>query len=203
MYKKIPKRVKDHYIEEGIELVEGKFNSDSEGDLLTKLIKHDRGEVIYCTIWKEGGKLIVYTGKVGDIGEKNEIQLSFSQQANELKDELVTGKLNEGFRYLKNDDFTDLIVEYSHKEDDYYESLSKRVYLQFVLDGCLFWSGNGYGVDVETGMGVSQIFNYVIDVDKAVQVIIEELETEKLHEGIEISYYESEIDTYITLYQSN
>ncbi|MFF2290473.1 hypothetical protein [Peribacillus butanolivorans] len=173
-----------------------------EEDILTKLIKQGGNGYLYWHIWKDGMTLKVHSGSVGDIGETREIQFSISEKAKESLDELVNQKIKEGFRYIEEHDLINLLVEYSHKKDEIEETLKKRHYMQDIIDGCLFWTGNGYCDGGGMGMGVAQIFNYVIDVKKAAKEIIKELENENLVEGVEISYSNPNNVQYITLYPS-
>ncbi|MED1303103.1 hypothetical protein ACW4EZ_25265 [Bacillus toyonensis] len=173
-----------------------------EGDTLTKLIKKGGNGFLYWYIWKDGMTLKVHSGSVGDIGETREIQLSLSEKANESIDELVNQKIKEGFRYIEEHDLIDLLVEYNYKKDKIEETLKKRHYMQDIIDESLFWTGNGYCDGGGMGMGVAQIFNYVIDVKKAAKEITKELENENLVEGVKISYLNRLNGQYITLYPS-
>ncbi|WP_144549670.1 hypothetical protein [Bacillus sp. X1(2014)] len=212
MNKKVPKKVIDLGIEEEVEIITLPLYIDGElfeftkprtklgVDSLTILIKQDVKEVLYWVIWRDRRILKVYSGTVGEVGRKNEILLSLSSEVKETLNKIVKEKINEGFRYIEEDDLTTLIVKKCNKKDDDKIALKKQTYLKNVIDGILFWTGNGYCDGGEIGMEVSQIFNYVIDVEKAVQEIIEELENENLLEGVEISYFNSVKDEYITVY---
>lgn len=173
-----------------------------EGDILTKLIKKGGNGFLYWYIWKDGMTLKVHSGSVGDIGETREIQLSLSEKANESIDELVNQKIKEGFRYIEEQDLITLLVEYNYKKDKIQETLKKRHYMQDIIDGNLFWTGNGHCDGGGMGMAVAQIFNYVLDVEKAAKEIIKELENENLVEGVKISYLNHLNGQYITLYPS-
>ncbi|NSL61279.1 hypothetical protein HR058_21535 [Bacillus cereus] len=171
-------------------------------DILTKLIKEGGNGSLYWYIWKDEMTLKVHSGSVGDIGETREIQLSLSEKANESLDELVNQKIKEGFRYIEEQDLITLLVEYSYKKDKIQETLKKRHYMQDIIDGSLFWTGNGHCDGGGMGMAVAQIFNYVLDVKKAAKEIIKELENENLVEGVKISYLNHLNGQYITLYPS-
>lgn len=93
-------------------------------------------------------------------------------------------------------------MEYSYKKDKIQETLKKRHYMQDIIDGSLFWTGNGHCDGGGMGMAVAQIFNYVLDVKKAAKEIIKELENENLVEGVKISYLNHLNGQYITLYPS-
>ncbi|PRS26913.1 hypothetical protein C6W19_24260 [Bacillus sp. RJGP41] len=175
-----------------------------EEDILTKLIKQGGNGYLYWHIWKDGMTLKNHFGSVGDIGETREIQLSLSGDAKESIDELVNQKIKEGFRYIEEHDLINLLVEYRYKKDKIEETLKKRHYMQDIIDGSLFKTGNGHcdGGGMEMRMGIAQIFNYVIDVKKAAKEIIKELENENLIEGVEISYLNPLNVQYITLYPS-
>lgn len=173
-----------------------------EGDILTKLIKEGGNGFLYWYIWKDEMTLKVHSGSVGDIGETREIQLSLSEKANESIDELVNQKIKEGFRYIEEQDLITLLVEYSYKKDKIQETHKKRHYMQDIIDGSLFWTGNGYCDGGGMGIAVAQIFNYVLEVKKAAKEILKELENENLVEGVKISYLNHLNGQYITLYPS-
>ena len=173
-----------------------------EGDILTKLIKKGGNGFLYWYIWKDEMILKVHSGSVGDIGETREIQLSLSGKANGSIDELVNQKIKEGFQYIEEHDLITLLVEYNYKKDKIQETHKKRHYMQDIIDESLFWTGNGYCDGGGMGMGVAQIFNYVIDVKKAAKEITKELENENLVEGVKISYLNRLNGQYITLYPS-
>lgn len=68
------------------------------------------------------------------------------------------------------------------------------------MNECLGWTGSGSCEGGDIGSGTVNIFNYVLDIDKATKTIIEELKNNNFLEGVKIGYLNSEDEEYIALY---
>ncbi|TCS95614.1 hypothetical protein [Hazenella coriacea] len=167
---------------------------------MIKLIKQEESETIYWEVWQNGRTLIIHYGTVGDLGETEEMKLPVFQRAEKLMDELAKEKVNDGFEYLEEDELFQLVVQYSYKENEGQTALKLRYTVEDLMNECLGWTGNGSCDGGDIGSGTANIFNYVVDVEKATQTIVEELINNNLIEGAKIAYLNPEDEEYIVLY---
>lgn len=115
-------------------------------------------------------------------------------------DELAEEKANEGYDYLDEDELFELVVQYSYEEDQMESTLEKRHHVEELMNECLGWTGNGSCDGGDIGSGTANIVNFVVDVEKATQTIIEELKNNNLLDGVKIAYLNPEDEEYIALY---
>lgn len=167
---------------------------------LIKMVKQFGEEVLYWEVWQDARKLVIHYGTVGDTGEAEEKKLSLFQNAEKKMHELATEKVVEGYDYLDEDDLFELVIQYSYEDDQMEATLKKRHQVEDLMNECLGWTGNGSCDGGDIGSGTANIFNYVIDVEQAVQTIIEELKNHDLLDGVKIAYLHPESEEYIGLY---
>ncbi|MGG3452313.1 hypothetical protein ABER98_21180 [Domibacillus aminovorans] len=153
---------------------------------MIKLIKQVDDEVLYWEIWKDGKALVIHYGIVGDTGDTEEMKLSLFQKAEKVMDELAEVKVNDGYDYLD--------------EDEMEKALEKRHSVEDLINECLGWTGNGACDGGDIGSGTVNIFNFVVDVEKALKTIIEELTNNNLLEGIKIACLNPDDEEHIALY---
>ena len=79
-------------------------------------------------------------------------------------------------------------------------ALKLRHSVEDLMNECLGWTGNGSCDGGDIGSGTANIFNYVVDVEKATQTIIEELKNNNLFDGVKIAYLNPEDEEYIALH---
>lgn len=156
--------------------------------------------VLYWEVWQDGKTLVIHHGTVGDIGETEEKKLLLFQKAEKLMGELVEEKANDGYNSLAEDELLELVVQYSYGEHQMEVTLEKRHHVEDLMNECLGWTGNGFCDGGDIGSGTANIVNYVIDVKKATQTILEELKNNNLLEGVSIGYLNPEDDEYTALY---
>jgi predicted DNA-binding WGR domain protein len=167
---------------------------------LIKLIKQDEDETIYWEVWQDGRTLMIHYGTVGDTGETEEVKLPMFKRAEKVMDELAEGKVNEGFDYLEEDELIELVVQYSYNEDEMQTAQKLRHSVEDLMNECLGWTGNGSCDGGDIGSGTANIFNYVVDAEKASRTIIEELKNNNLLQGAKIAYLNPEDEEYVVLY---
>ncbi len=167
---------------------------------LIKLIKQDENDIFYWDIWVDGKTLVIHKGIVGDTGETEEMKLSLFQKAEKVMEKLAEEKHDEGYEYLDEDEIIELVVQFSYEEDDMVATLEKRHSVEDLMNECLGWTGNGYCDGGDIGSGTANIINYVVDVEKALKTILEELSNNNLLEGVKIAYLNPKDDEYIALY---
>lgn len=163
-------------------------------------MKQGENETIYWEVWQDGRTLIIHYGTVGDTGETEEKKLPMFQRAVKVMEDLAEEKVNEGFEYLEEDELKELVVQYSYKENEMQAVLELRHCVEELMNECLGWTGNGSCDGGDIGSGTANIFNYVVDVEKAARTIIEELKNNNLLESAKIAYLHPEDEEYIILY---
>ncbi|XQY91125.1 WGR domain-containing protein [Metabacillus sp. HB246100] len=167
---------------------------------MIKMTKQVDDEVLYWEVWQDGKTLVIHYGTIGDTGETEEKKLSLFQKAEKFMDELAEEKANEGYDYLDEDELFELVVQYSYEEDQMEATLEMRHHVEDLMNECLGWTGNGACDGGDIGSGTANIVNFVVDVEKATQTIIEELKNNNLLEGVKIAYLNPEDEEYIALY---
>lgn len=168
--------------------------------VLIKMTKTVADEVLYWEVWQDGRTLFIHYGIVGDTGETEEKKLSLFQKAEKLMEDLAEEKTNEGYEYLDEDKLFELVVQYSYEENQIVETLEKRQNVEDIMNECLGWTGNGSCDGGDIGSGTANIFNLVVDVEKAIQTIIVELKNNDLLDGVKIAYLNPDDEEYFALY---
>lgn len=169
---------------------------------MIKLVKQEKDKMLFWEIWKEAEKiLIVHCGCVGDTGEMYEIELYPFQRVEKEMKELADEQLADGYKVLDEEELIEFVLQYDYTENQLEEVLEKRNQVQEIMDEALGWSGNGHCDGGDIGSGTINIFNFVIDVDKALKTILNELENQQLLDGVKIAYVNDEED-YVQIYPS-
>ena len=115
--------------------------------------------------------------------------------------ELADEQLADGYKVLDEEELIEFVLQYDYTENQLGEVLEKRNQVQEIMDEALGWSGNGHCDGGDIGSGTINIFNFVIDVDKALKTILNELENQQLLDGVKIAYVNDEED-YVQIYPS-
>ncbi|MED1303708.1 hypothetical protein BK704_22120 [[Bacillus thuringiensis] serovar konkukian] len=166
---------------------------------MIKLIKQEKDKILYWEVWEDEKNLIVHFGCVGDTGEMYEIELFLFQCAEKEMKNLADEQLANGYKELDEEELIEFVLQYDYKEDQLEEALEKRNQVQEIMDEALGWSGNGHCDGGDIGSGTINIFTFVIDVDKALQTILDELENQQLLDAVRIAYVNDDED-YIQVY---
>lgn len=166
------------------------------------MIKQVDDQLVYWEVWQNGKQLIIHYGSVGDTGEREKKKLSPFQKGEKQMKELAKEKIKEGYDYLDEDTLYQLVIQYRYEEHQLEEKLDDRYHIESIMNECLGWTGNGACDGGDIGSGTINIFNYVVDPEKAAQIILEELEYIQLKEveGTKIAYLNPKTEEYITLY---
>ncbi|MFJ7754577.1 hypothetical protein ACQKGI_02240 [Peribacillus muralis] len=92
---------------------------------------------------------------------------------------------HEGCGYLYEDEFFQLVVQYTYDtEEERNTMLEKRQEVEDLMNGCLGWEGNGKCDGGDLGSGTASMLHFLIDLEKAVQTSLEELKDNDLLEGV-------------------
>ncbi|MED4163920.1 hypothetical protein [Halalkalibacterium halodurans] len=169
---------------------------------MIKLIKEMDDKLSYWEVWEDWEDekaLIVHYGFVGETGETEEVELESYAQGEEVMEALAEEQLKEGFQSLDEEALIELVVQYSYEESEIEATLEKRQFVEELMDQCLGWTGNGMCDGGDIGRGTANIFNYVIDVEKALNTILKELTKHQLLANVKLAYL-NEADEYVPLY---
>lgn len=167
---------------------------------MIKMIKQLDDEIVYWEVWRDGKTLVIHYGTVGNTGETVKKKLALSQKAKKVMDELANEKANEGYDYLDEDELFELVVQYPCEENQMDAVLEKRHHVEELMNECLGWTGNGACDGGDIGSGTANIFNYVVDIEKATKTILNELKNNNLLEEVRMAYFHPEEENYIALY---
>ena len=115
--------------------------------------------------------------------------------------ELADEHLADGYKELDEDELIEFVLQYDYKDNQLEAALEKRQQVQEIMDEALGWSGNGHCDGGDIGSGTINVFTFVIDVDKALQTTLDELENQQLLDGVKIAYVNDE-ENYIQVYPS-
>ncbi len=130
-----------------------------------------------------------------------EIELYPFQRVEKEMKELADEQLADGYKELDEEELIEFVLQYDYTEEQLEEALEKRQQVQEMMDEALGWSGNGHCDGGDIGSGTINIFTFVIDVDKALQTTLDELENQQLLDGVKIAYVNDE-ENYIQVYPS-
>ncbi|WP_130068138.1 hypothetical protein [Bacillus albus] len=155
---------------------------------MIKLIKQGIDKMLYWEVWEDERILIVHYGCVGDEGEMYEIKVPVFQRAEIEMKKLVDEQLANGYKELDEEELIEFVLQYVYTDDQLEDGLEKRQKIQEIMDEALGWSGNGYCDGGDIGSGTINIYTFVIDVNKALQTTINELENHHLLDDVKIAY---------------
>lgn len=161
---------------------------------MIKLIKQKDGELLYWEVWQDDKSLIVHYGTVGDTGKTDEIKLSLFQKADKEMEKLAEEQLANGYEELEEENLVEFVLQYNYEDNDIEEALNKRHLVEDLMNECLGWTGNGHCDGGDIGSGTINIFDFVIDVDKALESTLDELSKNNLIEGVKIAFVNDEED---------
>ncbi len=166
---------------------------------MTNLIKEINNELRYWEAWKVGRTLTVHYGVVGDMGVTEEVRLKLFEKAEKVIGKLAEEKLNEGYEYLDEEELIELVIQYRYEDNQLMEALDRRHMVEDLMNECLGWTGNGRSDGGDVGSGSTNVFNYVVNVEKALKTIMEELSNNNILDNVQIAYLDED-DEYVSLY---
>lgn len=167
---------------------------------MIKLTKKVKDGILYWEVWEDDKTLLIHYGNIGSTGETQEIKLSLFQKAERIMQKLAEEKINEGYEYIDEEQLIELVIQYSYADGEIEVALEKRDSVEELMNECLGWTGNGHCDGGDIGSGTANIFNYVIDVSKALKTIKEELSDHNLLDGAKIAYLNKEDEEYTVIY---
>ncbi|QBP42060.1 hypothetical protein [Paenisporosarcina antarctica] len=166
---------------------------------MIKLIKKVDNELVYWKAWKDGKTVIVHFGVVGDIGGTEEVKLKLFEKAKKVIGILAEEKLDEGYEHLDEEELIELVVQYRYEENQMDEAHERRQLVEELMNDCLGRTGNGSSDGGDIGSGSNNVFNYVIDVQRALKTTLEELSNNQLLDHVKIAFLDED-EEYVSLY---
>lgn len=169
---------------------------------MIRLLKKDKKRLNYWEVWyEEDEQLIkVHFGCVGEHGDHYAIVVNRADgHPFEIMRKWADQMKEQGFQELTANDLSDITVEFLDvNEADGDSSLEKRYLLEHLFDQCLGQTGNGHCDGADYGRGGLVVLCRVIDVDKAVEMIIHALSQVQMLDHVAIATAKN--GTYIPLY---
>ncbi len=154
--------------------------------MMIKLYKSEGNTLHYWEAWDKDNEITVHWGVVGDEGTMREISLSPGDDASSIIKAEAAPRRAEGYREIEDDKLQRVVIQYTIVEMGTTADLDKRYEVEGLMNERLGWTGLGHCDGGDIGSGTMNIFCFVVDPDKALQVIAEELKTKHLLEGAKI-----------------
>lgn len=129
---------------------------------------------------------------MGDEFQLYEVVLTPEKKAQDVRKQIEDTLLEKGFAYFQYDDYTNIIIRFALSSEGFgtEQDLEKKNEIEDILGACLRSTGNGDCDGSEIGNGQMLIFCHVIDQEKAIQTIKEELKEHIFLDGAEITSLE-------------
>ncbi|WP_069201946.1 hypothetical protein [Bhargavaea cecembensis] len=164
------------------------------------LYKKAGNKTEFWEVWKNGRTLMIHHGTVGSDGVTEEVKPGSVQSSGRLMNQLTEEQMRNGFELVDEDGLHEFVVQFSYEDGDMQAALDKRQIAEDELDERLNRTGIGYCDGGDIGSGTANTFFYVIDVDKALQVVTDELAKHGLLEEAAIACATPDGDDYLSLH---
>lgn len=126
--------------------------------------------------------------------------LGFFESSKGTIKKLAKEKINQGYEYVKEDSYTKVVVQYPCEDASQFEMANERtLFVEDILDDVLHLTGNGKLYGSEVGDEGGTTFVLVLDVELALDTILEELTKHQVIDDAEIAYENGEGE-YVGLY---
>lgn len=167
---------------------------------LPTLIRQMGEEIRFWEIWQDDEDLLEHWGTVGEEGEFLQKNTREAPDVEKTMARQYEEKISEGYREVERRDETELVVQFHYDDSNMQKSLLKRHVVETLLNEWLGSIGNGYCREGDVGSGTSNAFCQVLDLDKALAIILIGLTSEGLLKNIKIAYFNEELEEYKLLY---
>jgi hypothetical protein len=157
-------------------------------NLMLKLYRNDH----YWEAWYADNEVTIHWGGLGERGEMREIPVRSRKGAQSIIEREAQQPRANGYREIEIDQLSPLAIEYPIDGMGTLRDLYKRHKIEELMDECLGWTGLGHCDGGDIGSGTINIFCFVVDHEKALPVITEELKRNHLLEGARIILFSDE-----------
>jgi hypothetical protein len=138
---------------------------------MVKLFRKTRSVIEYWEVWKDGNRLVVHFGVVGDRGGWHLAEKPPIEREDDTIERLSDDIKKKGFAESPPSGFVDLVIQYPIAEFTSEEDAEKRHRMEEILDEELGWTGNGECVGGDIGAGEVSIYCKVIDTGAAIEAV--------------------------------
>src|SRR5262245_48982651 len=111
---------------------------------MLKLYKTERGRRRYWEAWDEGSRLLVHQGLLGTTGRKRKVVRRKGESARAGIERLAAEVRQAGYAPIAIEDHATVEVEYRLATWGNADDLGVAERVEFQLNECLGWSGNGH-----------------------------------------------------------
>ena len=168
--------------------------------MVLRLIKKTSSETLFWQVWNEKKLLHILSGKLGSKASEELMTAGFFESSRRLMKKLAKEKIKQGYEYIEESTLTKIVVQYRYEDESQFEAAEKKtLWVEDLLDEVLYLTGNGKLYGSEVGDGAGTTFCLVIDLDLALNTVLEELSKNEVIEGAEIAYANKE-GNYIGIY---
>jgi predicted DNA-binding WGR domain protein len=137
-------------------------------------------ELRYWEAWSTDIVVTIHWGVVGNNGETREIQFKQGENPNAIIEREAKQPKKAGYRKIPASKLQRLVIQYPVGEMGEVEDLDKR---EELMNECLGWKGLGHCDGGDVGGGTMNVFCFVVDAEKAVPHVVEELKANGLIDG--------------------
>ena len=146
---------------------------------MLKLYKKIDGSFRYWEAWEDARQITIDRGLVGDEGEKRTLDLAAGENADTRINREARQPRDEGYRGISQSKHTRLIIQYPIQGMGTSQDLDKRIVIEDLMNERLGWTGLGHCDGGDIGSGTINIFCFVVEPIKALEVTLQSLRTNK------------------------
>jgi len=140
-------------------------------------------DIRYWEAWSTDTEVTIHWGVVGENGEFREFPLKPGENPNVIMEREAKHPKKEGYRTIPVSKLQRLVIQYPVDEMGAVEDLDKRTKVEELMNDCLSWKGLGHCDGGDRGSGTMNVFCFVVDAEKAVPHVVEELKANGMIEG--------------------
>jgi predicted DNA-binding WGR domain protein len=142
---------------------------------MIKLYRNDGEMLHYWEAWNTNNEITIHWGAVGQEGDTREITLPPGNDVSSVIEAEAAQPRAEGYQEIEGDRLQRVTIQYPILEMGTTADLEKRYEVETLMNNRLGWTGLGHCDGGDIGSGTMNIFCFVVDPDKAAQIIAEEL----------------------------
>ena len=148
-------------------------------------------DVRYWEAWSTDTEVTIHWGIVGDVGETREFQLKPGESPNTIIEREAKQPKQDGYRKIPASKLQRLVIQYRVNGMGDVDDLDKRVKVEEFMNECLGWKGLGHCDGGDMGSGTMNVFCFVVDAEKAVPHVLEELAARAMIDGVIVAIGEA------------
>jgi predicted DNA-binding WGR domain protein len=154
---------------------------------MLKLYRKTKNRSFYWEAWNDESHLTVHWGSVGDRGEFRQLALERDTEIGSLIEKEARSWRGKGYKEINRDELHRVVIEYKVRGHGSTDDHDKRVSVENLMNECLGWTALGHCDGGDIGSGTMSIFCFVVDAEKAKELIVKELKSHQLLDGAVIA----------------